>query len=43
MMMIWMMEDEANRVWVVADVDLGVVSQTLVARGLISYASATLR
>ena len=31
------------RVGIVADVDLGVVSKTLVAWGLISYASGTLR
>ena len=31
------------RVGVVTDVDLGIVSKTLVARGLISYTSGTLR
>ena len=36
-------DGRSNRVRVVADVDLGVVSKTLVARGLISYTSSTLR
>ena len=31
------------RVGVVTDVDLGIVSKTLVARGLVSYPSGTLR
>ena len=36
-------DEGSNRVRVVADVDLRVVSKTLVARGLISYTSGTLR
>ena len=36
-------DDGSNRVRVIADVDLGVVSKTLVARGLIGYTSSTLK
>ena len=42
-MMMWTMEGEVNRVGIVTDVDLGVVSKTLVARGLVSYSSGALR
>ena len=36
-------DEGSNRVRVIADVDLRVVSKTLVARGLISYTSGALR